>query len=116
MRTEVILSRMEKIQKEKKRKRLIWKIKRELLRGTVFLIGTMAIDLVVLGLVLVEPERMLWIFAVGLCLALDAWLSHIIYERKEKRHEQTDRSVRQKNGKSIDTASDRYFRICADQR
>ncbi len=116
MRTEAILSRMEKVQKERQRKRLLWKIKRELLRGTVFLIGTMAIDLVVLGLALTEPKRMLWILAVGLCLALDAWLSHIIYERKEKRHEQTDRSVRQENGKSIDTASDRHFRIYAGQR
>lgn len=95
MRTEVILSRMEKARKEKKRKYLIWKIKKELLRGIVFLIGCMAIDAVVLGLAAAEPERLLIILSVGVCLAGNALLSHAIYERKCGMGRQTVRLDRQ---------------------
>ena len=46
MRTEAILSRMENAQRKRRWKKIFWYIKRELLRGTVCLIGGAVIVLI----------------------------------------------------------------------
>lgn len=84
MRTEQILRYMEKKERERKRRKAIWKFKREILRFSAQFIGTSIFIFIVIPIMEYRPERTLIICEALICLMFSLWLGNKIYNGKRR--------------------------------
>ncbi len=79
MKTEQILQDMERAEHRRKRRKLIWRIKRELLRFMAQLIGTTVFAFIVIPLMEYNTDRTVLICEITLLIGFALWLGEKIY-------------------------------------
>lgn len=81
---------------KRKRRRLRKPIRRTI-QTLAFTILAAVSDLVIISYALTDQNKSFWIMVITLCLTVNAWLAHEIYEKREgrgRKHERREDSVR----------------------
>jgi len=81
MRTEQILQDMERAERRRKRRKLIWRIKRELLCFLAQFVGTAIFTFIAVPLMEYNTGRTVLICEVALVIGFSLWLGNKIYGR-----------------------------------